>query len=277
MSSDDDDDLERGLGFRLHEHTNNPSGPQSARAGVFRIHTAVAGFRRLVNTIGTPNDNLHLRQRLQSSRVQIGQLVKETSAKLKPVGDKHEQNQPTYFQLQPPVEEIANNAKLAKDVQSILRDFQKAHHHLLTAEKDTIILSPNNNNNINVGQTSSFMESMRQEVILQLENDEIDLHDESMSMFEEREEAGMKEIEEQINEVNEIFRDLADQLVHEQQGIAIEGIVPNTEICNTAITAQATSQLAKASRNHTSESSMTCLSLVIFGVILLIVLILLAA
>nr|GMC66808.1 syntaxin-22-like isoform X1 [Ipomoea batatas] len=79
--SSDDDDLE--------------GGPQSARAGVFRIHTAVAGFRRLiVNTIGTPNDNLHLRQRLQSSRVQIGQLVKETSAKLKPVADNHDQNHP---------------------------------------------------------------------------------------------------------------------------------------------------------------------------------------
>nr|GMC68236.1 syntaxin-22-like isoform X1 [Ipomoea batatas] len=205
--SSDDDDLE--------------GGPQSARAGVFRIHTAVAGFRRLiVNTIGTPNDNLHLRQRLQSSRVQIGQLVKETSAKLKPVANNHEQNHPvlkTYFQLQPPpVEEIAN-AKLAKDVQSVLRE---------------------------------------QEVILQLEN-EIDLDDESMSMFEEREEGGMKEIEEQMNEVNEIFRDLADHLlVHEQEGITIEGIVPNTEICNTSITAQATSQLPKASRNHSSESSM---------------------
>nr|GMC58072.1 syntaxin-22-like isoform X1 [Ipomoea batatas] len=223
--SSDDDDLE--------------GGPQSARAGVFRIHTAVAGFRRLiVNTIGTPNDNLHLRQRLQSSRVQIGQLVKETSAKLKPVANNHEQNHPvlkTYFQLQPPpVEEIAN-AKLAKDVQSVLREFEKAQHHLLTPEKDTIIL---------------------QEVILQLEN-EIELDDESMSMFEEREEGGMKEIEEQMNEVNEIFRDLADHLlVHEQQGITIEGIVPNTEICNTAITAQATSQLPKASRNHSSESSM---------------------
>nr|GMC71559.1 syntaxin-22-like isoform X1 [Ipomoea batatas] len=263
--SSDDDDLE--------------GGPQSARAGVFRIHTAVAGFRRLiVNTIGTPNDNLHLRQRLQSSRVQIGQLVKETSAKLKPVANNHEQNHPP-----PPVEEIAN-AKLAKDVQSVLREFEKAQHHLLTPEKDTIILSPSNNNNNNVGQTSSFMESMRyvvtyllQEVILQLEN-EIELDDESMSMFEEREEGGMKEIEEQMNEVNEIFRDLADHLlVHEQQGITIEGIVPNTEICNTAITAQATSQLPKASRNHSSESSMTCLSLVIFGVILLIVLILLTA
>nr|GMC60884.1 syntaxin-22-like isoform X1 [Ipomoea batatas] len=139
-------------------------------------------------------------------------------------------------------------------------------------------MSPNNNNNNNnVGQTSSFMESMRQEVILQLEN-EIDLDDESMSMFEEREEGGMNDIQEQMNEVNEIFRDLADHLlVHEQQGITIEGIVPNTEICNTAITAQAASQLPKASRNHSSESSMTCLSLVIFGVILLIVLILLTA
>lgn len=60
---------------------------------------------------------------------------------------------------------------------------------------------------------NEYIDNCRQEVIL-LEND-IDLHE---SIFEEREQ-GMNEIQQQINEVNEIFRDLAD-LVHEQ-GITI--------------------------------------------------------
>ncbi|RVW25082.1 Syntaxin-22 [Vitis vinifera] len=56
---------------------------QAVAAGVFRINTAVSAFYRLVNSLGTPKDTLELREKLHKTRLHIGQLVKDTSAKLK--------------------------------------------------------------------------------------------------------------------------------------------------------------------------------------------------
>ncbi|MCD7471227.1 SNAP receptor [Datura stramonium] len=52
-------------------------------SGIFQINTAVSMFQRLVNTLGTPKDTPELREKLHKTRLHIGQLVKDTSAKLK--------------------------------------------------------------------------------------------------------------------------------------------------------------------------------------------------
>ncbi|XLT06257.1 hypothetical protein HN51_045006, partial [Arachis hypogaea] len=66
-------------------------------------------------------------------------------------------------------------------------------------------------------------------------------------------EQGIQEIQQQIGEVNEIFKDLA-VLVHEQ-GAMIDDIGSNIEQSHAA-TAQARSQLAKASKTQRSNSSL---------------------
>ncbi|XP_006367454.1 syntaxin-22-like, partial [Solanum tuberosum] len=92
------------------------------------------------------------------------------------------------------------------------------------------------------------------------------------AIIEERD-LGIQEVQQQIGEVNEIFKDLA-VLVHEQ-GTMIDDIGSNIENSHAA-TAQGRSQLAKAAKTQRSNSSLTCLLLVIFGIILLIVIIVLA-
>ena len=44
-----------------------PAGTASVAAGIFQINTAVAGFRRLVDAIGTTKDTPDLRQKLSAS------------------------------------------------------------------------------------------------------------------------------------------------------------------------------------------------------------------
>lgn len=91
--------------------TPQKSSSQSVAAAIFQINTAVSGFRRLVDVIGTSKDTLDHRQKLyiydymiiafhfnfvtyiyliivcvvdrHNTRQKIVQLVKETSAKLK--------------------------------------------------------------------------------------------------------------------------------------------------------------------------------------------------
>lgn len=269
-------DLESGRPLSIRrEAINGKQDPsQAVASGVFQINTAVSTFQRLVNTLGTPKDTPELRERLHKTRQHIGQLVKETSAKLKAASETDQHTEVSANK------KIAD-AKLAKDFQAVLKEFQKAQR--LAAERETAYtpfipqavlpssyiaselgLSPDKTQE----QQALLIESRRQEV-LQLENEVVF----NEAIIEEREQ-GLQEIQQQIGEVNEIFKDLA-VLVHEQ-GVMIDDIDSNIESSYSA-TVQAKSQLAKASKSQKSNSSLTCLLLVIFGVVLLIIIIVLAA
>ncbi|KAL8520455.1 hypothetical protein ACS0TY_011107 [Phlomoides rotata] len=208
------------------------------------------------------------------TRLYIGQLVKDTSAKLKQASE-------TDHVVGVSASKKITDAKLAKDFQAVLKEFQKAQR--LAAERETaytpfvpqaVLPSSYSDGNIhgsadkNPEQRALLVESRRQEVLL-LDN-EISFNE---AIIEEREQ-GIQEIQQQIGEVNEIFKDLA-VLVHEQ-GTMIDDIGSNVEGAHAA-TSQAKSQLVKASKTQKSNSSLTCLLLVIFGIVLLILIIVLAA
>ncbi|XP_010549840.1 PREDICTED: syntaxin-21 [Tarenaya hassleriana] len=246
---------------------------QEVASGIFRINTAVNSFFRLVNSVGTPKDTLELREKLQKARLHITELVKNTSAKLK------EASEADLHGGASPIKKIAD-AKLAKDFQSVLKEFQKAQR--LAAERE-ITYAPivskeiptsfnaqelDSHSSTTSQQQSLLLESRRQEVVM-LDN-EITFNE---AIIEEREQ-GIREIQEQIGEVNEIFKDLA-VLVHDQ-GIVIDDISSNIENSHAA-TAQATTQLKKASKSQRSNSSLACLLILIFGIVLLIVIIVVVA
>ncbi|KAF3973027.1 hypothetical protein ACB098_12G095300 [Castanea mollissima] len=270
-------DLEAGRPLRQQRQRQqqllqDPS--QALAAGIFQINTAVSSFSRLVNSLGTPKDTLELRDKLRKSRLHIGQLVKDTSAKLKQASEADQHLEVS------PAKKIAD-AKLAKDFQSVLKEFQKAQR--LAAERETtyapfvpkeILPSSYDAHELEISSSRTseqqvlLLESKRQDVVLW--DNEIVFNE---AIIEEREQ-GIKEIQHQISEVNEIFKDLA-VLVHEQ-GVMIDDISSNIESSHTATT-EASSQLQKASKSQKSSSSLLCLLLVIFGVIMIIVIIVVVA
>ncbi|KAL5551029.1 hypothetical protein UlMin_001205 [Ulmus minor] len=270
-------DLEAGrsLGSSRRDLINGKQDPtQAVASGIFQINTAVSTFQRLVNTLGTPKDTAELREKLHKTRLHIGQLVKDTSEKLKQASERDHHTEVN------PSKKIAD-AKLAKDFQAVLREFQKAQR--LAAERETaytpfvpqaVLPSSYTAGELDLSSDKSqeqralLVESRRQEVLL-LDN-EITFNE---AIIDEREQ-GIQEIQNQIGEVNEIFKDLA-VLVHEQ-GTMIDDIGSNIEGAQAA-TGQAKTQLVKAAKTQRSNSSLTCLLLVIFGIVLLIVIIVLAA
>ncbi|KAF7147818.1 hypothetical protein RHSIM_Rhsim03G0222600 [Rhododendron simsii] len=247
------EDLESGrpLTFNGRQHRQDPS--QAVAAGVFQINTAVNSYQRLVNSLGTPKDTFELRQKLHKTRQQIGQLVKETSAKLKQASETDQHTDVSASK------KIAD-AKLAKDFQSVLREFQKAQR--LAAERETayapfvpkevVSSSSSDVTELEMDSTKSqqfalLTESRRQEVVM-LKNEVVF----NEAIIEEREQ-GILEIQQQIGEVNDIFKDLA--VLVQEQGVMIDDISSNIESSHGGI-AQATSQLAKASRIQRSNSSL---------------------
>ncbi|XP_055833912.1 syntaxin-22-like [Solanum dulcamara] len=264
----------RSLGPRRGNVNGKQDPTQAVASGIFQINTAVSTFQRLVNTLGTPKDTPELRDKLHKTRLHIGQLVKDTSAKLKQASE-------TDHRVEVSTSKKITDAKLAKDFQAVLKEFQKSQR--LAAERETaytpfvpqaVFNSSYTDSEIDVSsdngqeQRALLVESRRQEVVL-LDN-EISFNE---AIIEEREQ-GIQQVQQQIGEVNEIFKDLA-VLVHEQ-GTMIDDIGSNIENSHAA-TAQGRTQLAKAAKTQRSNSSLTCLLLVIFGIVLLIVIIVLAA
>ncbi|KAL3737771.1 hypothetical protein ACJRO7_019314 [Eucalyptus globulus] len=247
---------------------------QAVASGVFQINTAVNAFRRQVNALGTSKDTPELREKLHKTRLYIGNLVKDTSERLKQASETDHQAGVS------PVKKIAD-AKLAKDFQAVLKEFQKAQR--LAAEKETAyapsvpqsVLSSSysaSDQDINADKSSQqralLVESRREQVLL-AEN-EIAFNE---AIIEEREQ-GIQEIQQQIGEVNEMFKDLA-VLVHDQ-GTMIDDIGSHIDSAH-ASTAQGKSHLVKAAKTQRSNSSMSCLLMVMVGVALLIVVIVVAA
>ncbi|CAI0471071.1 unnamed protein product [Linum tenue] len=257
---------------------------QAVASGIFQINTAVSTFQRLVNTLGTPKDTPELREKLHKTRLHIGQLVKDTSARLKQASDVDHHSGVDQRK------KIAD-AKLAKDFEAVLKEFQKAQR--LSAERETAyspfaaqanVPSSYTANEVdassdkNPEERSLLMETKRQEVVL-LDN-EIAFNE---AIIEEREQ-GIHEIQQQIGEVNEIFKDLA-VLVHEQGTMIGELLIPfpcsinllmspfllllvlkhygngaddiGSHIDNAhAATSQGRQQLAKAAKTQKSNSSL---------------------
>ncbi|KFK25913.1 hypothetical protein AALP_AA8G179400 [Arabis alpina] len=258
----------RFSGGRQQRSSSRGDPSQEVAAGIFRISTAVNSFFRLVNSIGTPKDTLDLREKLQRTRLQISELVKNTSAKLKEASEADHHGAS-------PIKKIAD-AKLAKDFQSVLKEFQKAQR--LAAEREityTPVVTKEIPTSYNAQELDpeSLRTSQQQTLLLQSRRQEVVFLDNEITFNEaiiEEREQGIREIQEQIGEVNEIFKDLA--VLVNDQGIMIDDISSNIDNSHAA-TAQGTAQLRKAAKTQQSNSSLTCLLILIFGIILLIVII----
>ncbi|KAA3469247.1 Syntaxin-22-like protein [Gossypium australe] len=164
-------DLEAGRPFASRQNMINgkQDASQAVASGIFQINTAVSTFQRLVNTLGTPKDTPELREKLHKTRLHIGQLVKDTSAKLKQAS------------------ETDHHAEVSRCLPVICS--YTAGEMDASSDKSA--------------EQRALLVERRQEVVL-LDN-EIAFNE---AIIDEREQ-GIQEIQQQIGEVNEIFKDLA--------------------------------------------------------------------
>lgn len=239
----------------------NQSESQAVAAALFQVNTAVAAFRRLVDAIGTSKDSPDHRLKLQNTRQRILELVGDASAKLKSLTES----------VDDPNRRV-EDAKLAKDFQTSLQEFQKLQH--LASERESRFSTSDHTHNTTTttatptsGQyaepSSQFV--MEQKVLL-LDNDVAY----NEGVIEEREQ-GIGEIEDQIREANEIFKDLA-VLVHDQS-VTIDDIQHNVE-ASAVSTTQAKLQLSRGSKTGQSKASW-CWWVVAIVVLILVILLVL--
>ncbi|KAL9241831.1 hypothetical protein vseg_015895 [Gypsophila vaccaria] len=258
-------DLQRGGRPATRSTQQTPS--QAVAAGIFQINTAVSAFRRLVDVVGTSKDTPDHRLKLHNTRQRILQLVKDTSSKLKVLSDSAQTANVSQSKK-------VEDAKLARDFQTTLQEFQKVQQLASERESTYMPSGPPAAGMTSIGEETKqdsegqpfLLEQKRQELVL-LDN-EIVFNE---SIIEEREQ-GIKEIQGQIGEVNEIFKDLA-VLVHEQ-GITIDDISSNIE-SSAAATSQGRQQLSKASKSEKSGTARCWWVLAVAAIVIIIVLLVL--
>ncbi|AEE31458.1 syntaxin [Arabidopsis thaliana] len=177
----------------------------------------------------------------------IGQLVKDTSANLREASETDHRRDVAQSK------KIAD-AKLAKDFEAALKEFQKAQHITVERETSYIPFDPKgsfSSSEVDIGYDRSqeqrvLMESRRQEIVL-LDN-EISLNE---ARIEAREQ-GIQEVKHQISEVMEMFKDLAVMVDHQGTIDDIDEKIDNLR----SAAAQGKSHLVKASNTQGSNSSL---------------------
>jgi len=234
-------------------------------AGVFRINTSVSSFRRLVNMLGTPKDTPSLREKLHALEQNISLLVEETVARLK------EENETDHLSSASTGKKL-RDAKLAKDFQAVLLEFQSAQKLAQSREKAFTpnLLSPQSANQLPPLSANNRLETKEEEeaTLLQRTHQLLEVENEALyneAIIEEREQ-GIQEIQQQIGEVSEIFKDLAQIVAN--QGYMIDDIESNIESTQSA-TIQANLHLTKAAKNSKSSEYWKCIILAIIGTVLL--------
>ncbi|KAH7653730.1 syntaxin 7 protein [Dioscorea alata] len=224
-------------------------------AGIFQTATAVAGFRRLVDAIGSAKDSPEHRRTLQETRKRIAQLVKDTSSKLKVFSDANVDAQ---------LINRTDEEKLAKDFQKVLLDFQKAQKLAVQKEAAYAMATSLSSDEHKALDTNEEREQLLQE---QKRQKEISLDYEiafNEALIEEREQ-GIKDVHSDVVEINEILKDLV--FLIDNQHPTLEDIGIRIEAA-AASTTQAREQLATGYKGNRSNTSSYCWVLMLFVVVL---------
>ncbi|GAQ81536.1 Syntaxin/epimorphin family [Klebsormidium nitens] len=257
-----------GAGPARGPANRGPSGDGTQRlaASIFQLKTAVNTYQKDVNTLGTPKDTPKLREKLAKTNAHISELAKKATDELKAAsGRDHTANVG--------LERKRQDTKLAADLQRVLNDFSKAQREALDREKKYIPYVPKESQNpdsLHI-QVEGGSRDERQTLLVQQQRQEVlnleaDL-DYNEALIVEREE-GIRDIQGQILEVHETFKDLA-QLVQEQ-GSSIDLIDSNLVSTDESMI-RANKELRGAAKRQKSNASTACCLMVFFSLALIII------
>jgi len=236
---------------------------ENTKENIKMLSTNVTAITKMVQMIGTNKDSQEMRDKLNNTIEQTRGLTKDTTTALKDLS----QN-PRGSQEEKAQQRIVHQ-RLAKDAQVWVQKFQEITKVSAQRERQTPVpttksqpqsnaASRNSGNQRPSGQDpydpeeekQGLLESSRRQQLQLIENERE--HNEAIIIDRD---ASIKQIEQTILDVNEIFTDLA-QLVGEQ-GVMIDNIQSNIE-SSVQHTDAAVVELRAASSNQKKARSKLC-------------------
>lgn len=242
---------------------------QSTSQNIFNISNNVAGIQKLVSFIGTAKDNADMRNRLHKLTEDTRELVKRTGNDVKLLSNLVEMGSPTQRR-----QRKLEQQKLSKDFQNAMSQFQTAQK--ISAQKSREYVDKarsqasqayHHDEHDDAAEDQPLIDNTNQRMQLQTLEPQIQYNE---TVIAEREEE-IREIEQGIHLVNEIFRDLGTLV--QEQGNVLDNIESN--VSNIAVnTENAHSELRRASKSQKSSRNTKCcilLVLVVLAAILVII------
>jgi len=230
---------------------------QTVGTNIQKILQNVSSMQRMITQIGTAQDNQQLQNQLHQIQHYTGQLAKDTSKQLKELNGFPPEHalDPRQWKLQ--------RERLQADFTKALDNFQRAQRSAAQKEKDAIKKYKNQGVTSSEGATNLIdIEGQQSKTQMMLEEEQ------NLEYLQERERA-VTQLEADIGDVNQIFKDLA-AMVHDQ-GEMVESIEANVE--SSAIRVNEGSEQLRQAERYQTKARRKKLCLAIIGFIILAIII----
>lgn len=237
---------------------------QRISSNIQKITQCSVEIQRTLNQLGTPQDSPELRQQLQQKQQYTNQLAKETDKYIKEFG----------FLPTTPSEQRQRKIqkdRLVAEFTTSLTNFQKAQRQAAEREKE-FVARVRASSRVSGGfpedssKEKNFVswESQTQPQV-QVQDEEITEDD--LRLIHERE-SSIRQLEADIMDINEIFKDLG-MMIHEQ-GDVIDSIEANVESAEVHVQ-QANQQLSRAANYQRKSRKTLCIIILILVVGIVII------
>uniref|UniRef100_A0A670I2U6 Syntaxin-7 n=1 Tax=Podarcis muralis TaxID=64176 RepID=A0A670I2U6_PODMU len=216
-------------------------------------HLKAAEIQRVLNQLGTPQDTHELRQQLQQKQQYTNQLAKETDKYIKEFGSLPSISEQRQRKIQ--------KDRLVNEFTTALTNFQRVQRQAAEKEREFVARVRASSRVSGGAPEESYKEgtlvswdSQPQTQVLEEEITEDDLR-----LIEERESA-IRQLEADILDINEIFKDLG-MMIHEQ-GDVIDSIEANVETAEVHVQ-QANQQLSRAADYQRKSRKKLCILILV--------------
>ncbi|XP_069091269.1 syntaxin-7 [Pleurodeles waltl] len=231
---------------------------QNITSNIQKITKNSSEIQRIVNQLGTSLDTPELRHQLQQKIQLTNQLAKETERYLKEFASLPSTSEQRQRKLL--------KDRLLNELTTALTNFQKIQRQAADKEKD-LVARARASSRVSTGvpednSTEAALVSWETESQPQAQAQYEDITEDDLRLIEERE-TSIRQLEADILNINEIFKDLG-AMIHEQ-GDMIDSIEANVESADVHVQ-QANQQLARASEYQSKSRKKICILIVVLVV-----------
>ncbi|XP_042296752.1 syntaxin-12 [Sceloporus undulatus] len=238
---------------------------QTCSANVQRLAQCTSQIKNLMSQLGTKQDSSKLQEDLQQLQHTANRLAKETNEYLKELG-----SLPLPLSTSEQRQQKLQKERLMNDFSTALNNFQAVQRRVSEKEKETIARA-------RAGSRFSADERSREEQLvsfnsneewnqMQSQEEDVAITEQDLELIKERETA-IRQLEADILDVNQIFKDLA-LMIHDQ-GDIIDSIEANVENAEVHVE-NASEQLQRASYYQKKSRKKICILVLGLAVVVII-------
>ncbi|XP_068189948.1 syntaxin-12 [Antennarius striatus] len=238
---------------------------QTCSSNIQKITQNTAQIKSMVNQLGTRQDTSELQERLQQIQHYTNQLAKETNKHLKEFG-----SVPLPPSLSEQRQQKIQRDRLMNDFSAVLNNFQAVQRRAAEKEKESVARA-------RAGSRLSTEDTSWDEKLVSFDNqedwgqistqsDEAAITEEDLELIKERE-TNIRQLESDILDVNQIFKDLA-VMIHDQ-GEMIDSIEANVEHAEVHVD-RGTEQLQRAALYQQKSRKKMCILAMVGSIVLII-------